>query len=158
MTTRPGPASDAGAAPRALAAGRARGAALVLDEPLSFWGGMDPATGVVIDRRHPQAGQSLTGRVVAMPGGRGSSSSSAVLAESVRTGAAPAAVLLREPDPIVALGAMVAEELYGVRLPVVVVPESLYGSLRTGDETVVEAPRAGGSARVGMAGPGSGLR
>ena len=64
--------------------GRGLGVALVLDEPLSFWGGLDPATGALIDTHHPQAGRALAGRVLVMPSGRGSSSSSYVLAESVR--------------------------------------------------------------------------
>jgi hypothetical protein len=55
-----------------------------------------------------------------MPAGRGSSSSSYVLAEAIRAGTAPAAIVLGEPDPIVALGAIVAAELYGVDVPVVV--------------------------------------
>ena len=62
----------------------------------------------------------LTGRVLCMPSGRGSSSSSYVFAESIRTGTAPAAVVLGEPDAIVALGAIVAAELYGIEIPVIV--------------------------------------
>ena len=53
-----------------------------------------------------------------MPSSRGSSSSSSVLAEAVRSGHAPAAILLGEPDLILAVGAAVAEELYGIRVPV----------------------------------------
>lgn len=102
-----------------LAPGRARAAALVLHEPLSLWGGMDPATGRVVEPRHPEHGASLTGRVVVMPGSRGSSSSASVLAEAVRAGTAPAAIVLGEPDLILALGAAVAEELYGIQLPIV---------------------------------------
>ena len=105
---------------RTLVEGSARGAALVLDEPLSFWGGIDPANGEVIDVRHPQRGAIVAGRVLVMPSGRGSSSSSSVLAESVRAGTAPAAIVLAEPDPILALGAIVARELYGRTIPVVV--------------------------------------
>jgi uncharacterized protein len=105
---------------RALVRGTARGTALVLDEPLSFWGGLDPHNGEIIDRRHPQAGHTVTGKVLAMPSGRGSSSSSSVLAEAIRAGTAPVAIVLREPDGIVALGAIVAEELYGRTIPVVV--------------------------------------
>jgi predicted aconitase with swiveling domain len=105
---------------RALVEGRARGSALVLDEPLSFWGGLDPTTGEVVDRHHPQSGTNVTGRILVMPSGRGSSSSSSVLAEAIRAGTAPAGVVLREPDGIVALGAVVAEELYGRTMPVVV--------------------------------------
>jgi predicted aconitase with swiveling domain len=97
------------------------GPALVLDEPLSLWGGMDPATGELIDARHPQRGARLSGRVVVMPSGRGSSSSASVLAEAVRAGTAPAAIILGEPDLILAIGSAVAEELYGVVVPVVVI-------------------------------------
>jgi predicted aconitase with swiveling domain len=96
--------------------------ALVLREPLSLWGGMDPTTGELIDVHHPQRGANLAGRVVVMASGRGSSSSASVLAEAVRAGTAPAAFVLGEPDLILAIGAAVAEELYGVRVPIVVVP------------------------------------
>ena len=71
---------------RVLVSGRGHGEALVLDEPLSFWGGVDPATGAVIDVHHPQAGSIVAGRVLVLPAGRGSSSSSYVLAEAVRVG------------------------------------------------------------------------
>jgi predicted aconitase with swiveling domain len=98
--------------------GTGSGELLVLDEPLSFWGGVS-AAGEVIDRHHPQHGASLTGRVVAMPAGRGSSSSSSVLAEQIRAGTAPAALILADPDSILVVGAVVAAELYGIRLPVV---------------------------------------
>ena len=103
---------------RVLADGAAEGSALVLDEPLSFWGGIDPASGLIIDARHPQRGESVKDRVLVIGSVRGSSSSSSILAEAVRTGFAPAAILLGEPDLILAVGAAVAEELYQVRVPV----------------------------------------
>jgi predicted aconitase with swiveling domain len=105
-----------------LSAGSASGRAVVLAEPLSLWGGLDPATGEVIDPHHPQRGLSLVGRVVVMPAARGSSSSSSVLAEAARAGVAPAAILLGEPDLILAIGSVVAAELYGVQVPVLVLP------------------------------------
>ena len=120
------------------------GRALVLDEGLSLWGGMDPATGLLIDARHPQRGASLTGRIVVMPSGRGSSSSASVLAEAVRARTAPAAILLGESDLILSIGAAVAEELYGVVVPVVVLPADELASiddgaqLRIGPEGVVK--------------------
>ena len=110
------------------------GRALVLDEGLSLWGGMDPATGLLIDARHPQRGASLTGRIVVMPSGRGSSSSASVLAEAVRARTAPAAILLGEPDLILSIGAAVAEELYGVVVPVVVLPADELASIDDGVE------------------------
>ena len=104
---------------RSLVPGVAQGRTLVLDEALSFWGGLDAATGTIIGR-HPQAGVTVTGRILAIPGGRGSSSASSVLAEAIRAGTAPAAIVLAEADEIIALGAVVAEELYGLTCPVVV--------------------------------------
>jgi predicted aconitase with swiveling domain len=110
------------------------GRALVLVEPLSLWGGMDPATGELIDAHHPQRGATLTGRVLVMASGRGSSSSASVLAEAVRAGTAPAAIVLGEPDLILAIGAAVAEELYGRTVPVVVASASELAAIRDGDE------------------------
>jgi uncharacterized protein len=130
-----------------LVPGSAGGPARVLEAPLSLWGGMDPVTGRVIDRRHPQHGADLAGRVVLMPGGRGSSSSSSVLAEAVRAGTAPAATILLRVDPILALGAVVAGELYGVGPPVVVLDEGGYRTIGDGDTLRVDAP-VGGSGTV----------
>jgi predicted aconitase with swiveling domain len=107
---------------RPLAPGEASGSALVLAEPLSLWGGLDPATGEITDPHHPQRGALVAGRVLVMPAARGSSSSSSVLAEAVRAGVAPAAILLGEPDLILAIGAAVAAELYGVVVPVLALP------------------------------------
>ena len=130
---------------RTLVAGHATGIALVLDEPLSFWGGMDPETGELIDSHHPQRGASLTDRVLVMPSGRGSSSSSYVLAEAIRAGSAPAAIVLREPDGIVALGAIVARELYGTLTPVITLDAAAYGGLRTGTTVEINARASGAS-------------
>ncbi|HXF36026.1 MAG TPA: DUF126 domain-containing protein [Actinomycetota bacterium] len=124
---------------RTLVAGRAVGPALVLAEPLSLWGGLDPATGRVIDARHPQLGARVTGRVLVMPTGRGSSSSSSVLAEAIRAGTAPAAIVLGEPDAILVLGAVVARELYGRTCPVVAVDASALAGLPDARELEVEA-------------------
>jgi predicted aconitase with swiveling domain len=61
----------------------------------------------------------LSGAVLVMTGGRGSSSATSVLAELVRTGNGPVAIILEEADAILALGAMVADELYAIALPIV---------------------------------------
>lgn len=113
------------------------GRALVLAEGLSLWGGMDPATGELIDAHHPQRGANLAGRVVVMPSGRGSSSSASVLAEAVRAGTAPAAILIGEPDFILAIGSAVAEELYGARVPIVVVSAEELDAIDDGQELKV---------------------
>jgi hypothetical protein len=124
---------------RTLVAGEAEGPALVLDEPLSFWGGLDPETGRVIDAHHPQVGAEVTGRVLVMPSGRGSSSSSSVLLEAIQAGTGPVAIVMIEPDPIVALGAIVARELLGRRLPVVVVDPETFDSFSTDRRLAVRA-------------------
>jgi predicted aconitase with swiveling domain len=106
----------------ALVAGTARGRAQVLEEPLSLWGGLDPETGAIIDVHHPQHGVIVAGSVLVMPFGRGSSSSASTLLEAVRLRTHPAAVVLAEADDILVLGAIVARALYGVGVPVVVLP------------------------------------
>jgi uncharacterized protein len=117
---------------RALVPGPAEGPALVLSEPLSFWGGVDVADGTIIDRRHPQVGERVRGKVLVMRSGRGSSSSSSVLAETIRAGTGPVAIVLAEPDGILALGALVASMLYGRTTPVVVVDDDTYRSIDPG--------------------------
>ena len=132
-----------------LVPGDARGEALVLDEPLSFWGGVDPATGLVIDVHHPQHGERVTGRILVMPSGRGSSSSGSVLAETVRAGTGPAAVVLGVPDAILVIGAVVAEELYGRTIPMVsLAPGTAASAIRTGDLVEVHATADGADVRV----------
>jgi uncharacterized protein len=124
----------------ASAPGRAEGSALVLTAPLSFWGGIDVETGSIIDRAHPERGISVTGRILVLPGGRGSSSSSSVLAESIRRGTGPIGIVLEVPDPILTVGAIVARSLYDVQVPLVVCPIS---DIATGDRLRILADRTG---------------
>ncbi|TCC05825.1 aconitase X swivel domain-containing protein [Kribbella soli] len=104
---------------RTLHPGTASGTPIRLTAPLSFWGGTDNE-GRIVDAHHPQCGEVLTGRILLMESGRGSSSASSVLAEQIRAGTAPAAIILSRPDPIIPLGALIAAELYDLNLPVVV--------------------------------------
>jgi len=120
-----------------LCSGDGSGEILWLDEPLSFWGGTELSTGVITDVHHPQRGVSLVGRVVMMRASRGSSSSSSVLAEQIRAAVAPAAILLESRDAIVALGALAAAEIYGTRLPILLLDEAgVLGLPRSGPVTV----------------------
>jgi predicted aconitase/predicted aconitase with swiveling domain len=125
--------------PLVLVDGSAAGEALVLAEPLSLWGGLDAETGVIIDQRHPARGEQVSGRVLVLPAGKGSSSASSILLEAARLGTAPAAILTAEADAILALGAAVARELYGTALPVVVLDPATYARIRAGDWVVVES-------------------
>lgn len=118
------------------AAGRAEGVALVLAQELSFWGGLDAATGRIIDRSHPDLGKSMTGRILVMAGGRGSSSSSSVLAEAIRLGTGPAGIVLARADPIITVGALVAASLYNLACPVVV---CAIDNIATGDRLRVHS-------------------
>jgi predicted aconitase with swiveling domain len=87
------------------------GIGLALTAPISFWGGVDPASGTIIDARHPQRGLDIAGVILALPGTIGSSSASAVLLELVHAGRAPAALLMDAPDAILLLGLVVAREM-----------------------------------------------
>jgi predicted aconitase with swiveling domain len=129
--------------------GESVGQVLNLERPLSFWGGVDPETGRVTDVHHPQHGVVVTGRVLVMPTGRGSSSSSSVLLECVRAGTAPAALLVHHVDPILPVGAAVAIELYG-RGPAVVridagerLPDGAIARLTTSGVVTVDDSTAG---------------
>lgn len=106
---------------RTLHPGTATGVPIRLTAPLSFWGGTD-ADGRIVDAHHPQCGAVLTGRILLMESGRGSSSASSVLAEQIRARTAPAAIVLARSDPIIPLGALIAAELYNLFLPVVLAP------------------------------------
>ena len=124
-----------------LVRGRATaGALLHSDVPISFWGGVSADTGgTVIDVRHPLCGESIAGKVLAIPMSRGSCTGSQVVLELLLSGTAPAAVLLRERDEIISLGAIVAEELFGcVPMPIVVL----------GDVGFAQALAGGQHARV----------
>lgn len=118
--------------------GTANAEALVLDDPLSFWGGFDPKSGEILDRHHPQSGQSIAGKVMVIPASRGSAGTPAGVAESIRRGSGPTAVILGEADVNITIGAMVADRLYGTATPVVVPTREDYERLRTGDNVTID--------------------
>jgi len=94
-----------------LLPGAASGEILKLEAPLSFWGGVDPKTGMIIQVRHPQCGTRISSRILCLPATIGSSSSSAVLLELIRGGNAPAALVMGAPDAILLIGCLVAKEM-----------------------------------------------
>jgi predicted aconitase with swiveling domain len=91
--------------------------ALALTAPISFWGGVDPKSGLVADPRHPENGQLISGTVLLVPETVGSSSAAAILLELVYAKRAPAAIVLHEPDAILLLGLIVAREM-GYETPI----------------------------------------
>jgi len=123
---------------RSLVAGCAQGELLFADVGLSFWGGVDPGTGEVIDRHHPLSGQCLAGRVLAIPGGRGSCTGSSVLMELISNGHAPAALVLAEADEILTLGVLVAQTIFERSLPVLCIGREAFAALRGGAFVRVE--------------------
>ena len=123
---------------RAVVAGSAKGAALVSKEPLSLWGGLSPHTGEIIDRRHESSGEVVTGRVFVFPRGKGSSTSSATLMESIKNAVAPVAIVNLKVDPILALGSIASDELYNRSVPIVVLDEQDFHSIKKNDYLSIE--------------------
>lgn len=117
--------------------GRASGDVIATDLELSFWGGVDPWKGEVIDRHHPLSGQCLEGKVLVIPGGRGSCSGSGVMLELLLNGKGPAAMLFEREEDILTLGVVVAEEVFGRSIPVVTLkPEDFHQVLSARHVTV----------------------
>jgi predicted aconitase/predicted aconitase with swiveling domain len=112
-----------------ILSGSAEGPVVVLSEALSFWGGVDPVTGRVIDTRHPQHGAELAGAIVVVPTSRGSCSGSGVVLELALAGRAPAALVFSEPEDVATLGALVAVEMFGHTLPVLRLPRAAFDTL-----------------------------
>jgi uncharacterized protein len=112
-----------------LNAGSATGPVLVLSEPLSFWGAFDPRSGRIVDTHHPQCGTVLAGKILLMRESRGSGTAPGAIAEAIRLGTAPSAIILVVPDINLAIGAAVAAKLYGNQCPVLAVTEVQYQRL-----------------------------
>lgn len=118
----------------AVVSGTAAGPVVVLEEPLSFWGGVDPSTGSVIDVHHPAHGATLSGRVVLMPTSRGSCSGSGVLLELAISDRAPAALVFSGPEDTLTLGAIVALEMFERNIPVIRLPQAAFEALSSATE------------------------
>ena len=134
---------------RILHMGSAQGDVLALAAPLSFWGAFDPRSGVIIDFHHPQKGACISGKILMMRETRGSGTAPGGMAEALRLGTAPHAIILIKPDINLAIGALVAEVLYGKTCPVLSLDEESYAgladvqALAVGvDGTITPLPRA----------------
>lgn len=104
---------------RVIIDGEAQGELLLLSQPISFWGGVDPATGIICQPAHPQYQQSIAGKILALPGTIGSSSSSAVMLELLYNKHAPLGLLLQTPDAILSLGVIVSREMNYGEIPII---------------------------------------
>lgn len=103
--------------------GTGAGTVIATDTPLSFWGGFDAQSGMVIDQHHPLKNQRITGKVFVLPEGRGSCTGSVELLEALYAGSGPSAVILKTADEIISLGAVVADEIFNISIPVITLSE-----------------------------------
>jgi cis-L-3-hydroxyproline dehydratase len=109
--------------------GAASGRVIATTEPLSFWGGIDPATGCIIDVHHPLHGTCITGAILMMPTTRGSCTGSGVLLDLALTGRAPAALMFSASEDVVTLGALIAAEMFSRKLPVLRLSQAAFDTL-----------------------------
>jgi hypothetical protein len=93
---------------RGISSGRGKGPLLVSPVPLSFLSGVDPESGIIVEKGHPLQGECITGKVLAFPYGKGSTVGSYVLYALSRNGHAPAAIINTEAEPIIATGAIIS--------------------------------------------------
>jgi len=94
---------------REIFAGKASGELLFSSQPISFYGGVDATSGIVVEKGHPLEGKCISGKVLAFPNGKGSTVGSYVLYRLKKAGKAPAAIVNKEAETIVAVGAIIAE-------------------------------------------------
>lgn len=139
---------------RFILAGTASGSILAMDEPLSFWGGVDPATGLIIDVHHPLLGQSVTGKVLVMPASRGSCTGSGVLLNLVLSGRGPSALIFRNAEDVLTLGALVAAEMFDTVLPVLRVSPRIFDVLtRAAEARIIDSMLEAGDQRIAIGAP-----
>lgn len=119
--------------------GIVKGYLVVSNQPLSFWGGFNPKTGEIIDRRHDLSGETIAGKIFAFPSGCGSSTTSTVLLEAARCLNNPTGIINIETEPILVIGAIVAKAFYSCTIPILTVSASLFEQLRTGDQIILDA-------------------
>lgn len=119
---------------RKVAKGTARGEALVSNEGISFYGGVEPETGKVVEKDHPLEGQCITGKILVFPMGKGSTVGSYVLYDMKKRGTAPAAIVNKEVEPIIAVGAIISKIPCVDRIDI--------SKIRTGDRLSVDADNA----------------
>ena len=124
-----------------LVAGHGQGKMLTTHQPISFWGGVDPVTGKVIDPRHELFDQCITGKVLAFPCGKGSTGAPMVVLELAKQGTAPAAMINIETDSMLVAGPIISKHFYGTTIPVVVLPPAAFDQLRTGQTAVVDGAK-----------------
>jgi predicted aconitase with swiveling domain len=94
---------------RIISKGKAQEEALATSMPISFYGGVDPNTGEVIEKGHELQGKSVKGKILVFPTGKGSTVGSYTLYRLKKNGVAPAGIINRECETVVAVGAIISE-------------------------------------------------
>ena len=115
---------------RVIKEGKAYGSALVSPEPIGLLGGVDPETGIIVEPGHSLNGQSVAGKVLVFPTGKGSTVGSYVLYRLAFKGLAPAALVNASSEAIVAVGAIIS------KIPMVDQVDIM--QIQTGDEVTVD--------------------
>jgi len=122
---------------RSLVDGTASGELLVSNTSLSFWGGINSETGIIVDEHHPLRGECVTGRILAIPSGRGSCTGSGVLLELLLCKQAPAALVFQHVEQILTLGVMIARAMFDRSIPVLIVSAETFSALRSGSPAFI---------------------
>ena len=123
---------------RPLVVGYGAGNILTTRQSISFWGGVDPDTGMIIDPRHELFDQSITGKILAFPYGKGSAAAPLVLLELAKQATAPAAIINIETDPLLVAGPIISKHFYGTAIPVVALDRTTFDKLQTGQAATVD--------------------
>ena len=123
---------------RVLIAGSADGAALVLDDTLSFWGGFNPVNGEIIDVHHPQYRQRVGGKILCIPHSKGTAGTPGGIAETLRNGSGPLAFVLGEPEVNISVGTLVANRLYEMNSPVLEMSRDQMKQIKTGEAISID--------------------
>lgn len=118
---------------RVIYKGRAKGEALVTKEPISFYGGVDPEKGIIVEKDHELEGKSFSGKILVFPSGKGSTVGSYGLYRLKKNGLAPVGMINKECEPIVAVGAIISE--------IPMVDKVDIGKIRTGDVIEIDGSR-----------------
>ena len=121
--------------------GKREGNLLTTDQPVSFWGGVDPEKGIINDPRHELFGESVAGKVLAFPFGKGSTGTPMVILELARVKKAPVALVQIEVDPLLVAGPVLCKHFYGEAIPVVTVDHEGFQHLKTGQHAVVDGSK-----------------
>jgi len=124
---------------RCIHPGSASGEILFTTEPISFWGCVDPQTGKISDKRHELFDKTVSGRILAFPFGKGSSTGSLMILELLRLNLAPQAIINIRTEPLLATGPIVGKHFYGKTFPIITIAETSFNQLKTGTSGQIEA-------------------